>query len=191
MKAATGMWSISSVILSTWVITLSTLLMYLPGVRIGRCSPHMPGSQKVKIFLTIDVLYTIRSVICSRSLKRDISLWSVFNILNGPIFLMFLSLLPLRNKLKWPCWWNQCSVWQWHVYGPDNFYFSAFWQVCPFILWPAIITIVQALGTFILCIPGLSWRPSAESLSTSLILTCLIVKCNQIWGYPLNTHAMR
>ena len=30
MKAATGMWSMSSVILSTWVITLSTLSRYLP-----------------------------------------------------------------------------------------------------------------------------------------------------------------
>ena len=30
MKAATGIWAMSSVILSTWVITLSTLLRYLP-----------------------------------------------------------------------------------------------------------------------------------------------------------------
>ena len=30
MKAATGMWAMSSVILSTWVITLSTLSRYLP-----------------------------------------------------------------------------------------------------------------------------------------------------------------
>ena len=39
---------------------------------------------------------------------------------------------------------------------------------------PAIMTIVQALGTFIPWLPGTSWRPFSVSASSSLNRTCLV-----------------
>ena len=47
---------------------------------------------------------------------------------------------------------------------------------------PAIMTMVQTLGTLILLwLPGTSWRPFSMFSSASLNLTCL-VKHHQIWG---------
>ena len=117
MKAATGMWAMSSVILSTWVITLSTLSRYFPN------DAHMYSSRKFysnvyflpAMITIVQALGTSIPYVCGTKLRPlpDSSFsnvminfgWQLKYILKFVIFKPVASYVKAHNQ-SWG--WSRC-----------------------------------------------------------------------------------